>query len=417
MLYRSRVIDRLIEGRLASSGAVLIEGPKACGKTFTAEQHSNSAVFLDLDPDAMQAIATDPSLALHGAPPQLIDEWQLAATTVWNYVRNEVNRRGDRGQFILTGSAVPSDDALRHTGAGRIARLRMRPMSLFESDDSSGHMSLAALMSGERPSSKVNAFTVSDLAGVIVRGGWPLSLSLSPVQSSRAMKDYLRNIVDVDLSSLDGVQRDPRLATRLLRALARNTAQDHKVARLVKEAHGSEGEIPARTTAMDYLGAFERLLILELQPAWSTHLRSRAQLRNAARTHFVDPSLAASALGAGADSLLRDLNTLGFLFESLAVRDTRIYAEPIDGEVFHYRDSNGAEVDIIVQTATSWGAFEVKLGSRDLDLAASNLLRFAQTVDTERVGLPAVLAVITVAEYAYTRKDGVVVIPINSFGP
>ena len=179
MLYRSRVIDRLIEGRLASSGAVLIEGPKACGKTFTAEQHSNSAVFLDLDPDAMQAIATDPSLALHGAPPQLIDEWQLAATTVWNYVRNEVNRRGDRGQFILTGSAVPSDDALRHTGAGRIARLRMRPMSLFESDDSSGHMSLAALMSGERPSSKVNAFTVSDLAGVIVRGGWPLSLSLS----------------------------------------------------------------------------------------------------------------------------------------------------------------------------------------------------------------------------------------------
>lgn len=416
--YLPRVLDVVLADRLSSFGAVLVEGPKACGKTFTAEQVAASQVYLDLDPAALAGLAVDPRLILSGEPPQLVDEWQLAATTVWNVVRDEVNRRGRPGQFVLTGSSVPDDDARRHTGAGRIARVRMRPMSLFESGESSGGMSLAALMGGERPSESAALLDAAEVAGLVVRGGWPLALDLSSRNASRMSVDYLRTVAEADLARLEVARQDPQLALRLLRALGRNTAQEHKIARLAAEAaSGTDQGIPARSTVYDYLAAFDRLMITELQPAWSTHLRSRARLRTAPRTHLIDPSLAAAAMGAGTDALLRDPNTLGFLFESLVVRDFRIYADPLDGEVLHHRDSNGVEVDVIVETSTTWAAFEVKLAAGQVDDAARRLVKFAATVDTRRVGSPAVLGVITNTEYGYVRDDGVVVVPVTALGP
>lgn len=414
--YRHRVVDGLLRERLRSSGAVVLEGAKASGKTFTAEQHAASRIYLDQDDAALAALEVDPALALSGEPPQLVDEWQLQATRVWNHVRAQVNRRGVPGQYILTGSAVPVDDDRRHTGAGRFAHVRMRPMSLFESGESTGAMSLAALMTGERPTAPATELSVPDLADLIVRGGWPLNLRLSTAAAARANADYLRTIAEVDVPRVDS-RRGPQLATRLTGALARNTAMELKVARLVA-AVSAQGDPIARTTAYNYLAVLERLMLLEPQPAWSTHLRSRARLRTAPRAHLVDPSLAAAAMQAGPERLLGDVRTMGLLFESLVVRDLRVYADVLDAEVCHYRDSNDAEVDAVVQTrGGAWGAFEVKLGTGSIDAWAAKLLKFAADVDTEKVGPPVVLAVVTGTGYGYTRPDGVVVLPVGALGP
>ncbi len=415
--YRPRVIDGLLADRLASSGAVLLEGPKASGKTFTAEQHAKSFVYLDTDEAARQALQIDPSVVLDGVPPQLIDEWQLDGTSLWNYVRAEVDRRKKAGQFILTGSSVPNDDVRRHSGAGRFARLTMRTMSLFESGESSGEMSLSALLAGNRPTSSPPSLTATDIAELVVRGGWPLNLGKTSKDSSRANIDYLKTIVEVDVPRIGGARRDPAIALRLARALARNVAMEQKVKRLTTEVDG-DSEGLARTTVYDHLAILERLMVIEEQPPWVVHLRSRATLRNASRTHFVDPSLAAAALQADTGRLVKDLNYLGLLFESLVVRDSRVYSSPLEGTVYHYRDSDGLEVDVIVQTADGrWGAFEVKLGAAQVEAAAAKLLTFASKVDTTKCGVPAALGVITSSGYGYTRPDGIVVIPIGSFGP
>ncbi len=417
MAYLPRIVDQVITRRLASAGAVLIEGPKACGKSFTAEQHCASSVYLDRDLQALEALTVDPSLVLSGAAPQLVDEWQLDATRVWNYVRHQVDDRRLPGQFVLTGSAVPVDDARRHTGAGRFARVSMRPMSLSESGDSTGVMSLAGMLAGQRPTGERTQHTVADIADLVVRGGWPLNIGLGIEEAAQANVDYLRTIAEVDLSRVDAARRDRRIAERLLGALARNIAMEQKVARLANEAQGDDQPL-ARSTAYDYLATLQRLLILEEQPAWAPHLRSRATLRKAPRTHFTDPSLAVASLGASPKRLLRDLELLGLLFESMAVRDMRVYAEPLGARVSHYRDSDGLEVDIVVQTRDdAWGAFEVKLGSGRLDDAARNLVAFAAKVDTTRVGAPAVLGIITATGYGYARDDGVMVIPIGALGP
>lgn len=413
--YRSRVLDAQLASRLRSAGAVLVEGPKSCGKTFTAEQAARSAVFLDTNPAARAALGVDPSLVLNGQPPQLIDEWQLEATPVWNHVRDQVNRRAEPGQFILTGSAVPADDAARHTGAGRFAKLRMRPMTLEESGESTGVMSLAALLSGERPSSSATDLDVPMVAGLIVRGGWPLNLNLAIEDAAIANRDYLTTVAEVDIVRTDPARTDPERARRLLLALARNVAQEHRITRIAADAEGDDSTL-ARTTVYDYLRAFERLMLIETQPAWSSHLRSRSSLRTSARTHFVDPSLAAAAMAASPSALLRDLNTLGFLFESLVIRDLRVFADAIHASVSHYRDSDGLEVDAIISAPDRWGAFEVKLGPAHIDTAAANLLAFARKVDTDKIGEPAVLAVITATGYGYTRPDGVVVVPVGALG-
>jgi predicted AAA+ superfamily ATPase len=418
--YLPRVIDSLLADRLRSAGAVLVEGPKACGKTSTAEVPARSAVYLDVDRNALTALQVDPGLVLNGDAPQLVDEWQLEADIVWGYVRYEVNQRAGSGHFILTGSAVPADNLRRHSGAGRFARLTMRPMSLFESGDSSGAMSLAALLAGERPTSVDNGLTVPRIAELISRGGWPANLHRTIEDAQRANAEYVTLTCEVDVARLEGVRRDPAKVRRLLVALARATATETPILKLAKESEpaGEPAGDLARSTVYDYLEALRRLILIEDQPAWATHLRSKAVLRTADKRHLIDPSLAVAALGSSATALLEDLEFMGLLFESMVIRDLRIFADPLDAHVSHYRDSDGLEVDAIVHTTSgAWGAFEVKLGTAQIDAAAQRLLTFAEKVDTSRAGTPTVLAVITGFGYGYVRPDGVIVVPISALGP
>lgn len=415
--YQARVVDEELRQRLRTSGAVLIEGPKACGKTETARQVAASEVLLDIDEGARAAVAVDPSLVLAGDTPRLIDEWQVEPR-IWNHVRRAVDERKEPGQFVLAGSAVPADDATRHSGAGRISRLRMRPMSLFESGLSDGSISLRDLLEGGRAKSGDRGVALADLTEAIARGGWP-SLQELPVEAAmESVADYLEEICRTDINRVDGVHRDPTRVRRLLRSLARNVATHVAMTTLAADTT-ERGDNPLKKhTVGEYLSALQRLFVVEDQPPWEPHLRSRSILRKSPKRHFVDPSLAASALGADPSALLRDLNLLGFLFESLVVRDLRIYSQARRGEVRQFLDNKGLEVDAIVESDGRWGAFEVKLGGEDpIEEAAANLLKFAGEIDTQRSGEPSALGVIVAGGYGYTRQDGVQVIPITTLGP
>lgn len=416
MAYRLRVVDDELAARLQATGALVIEGPRACGKTATARRAAASEVLLDVDATARQAIALDPRLVLGGPTPRLIDEWQLEPA-IWNHVRRAVDDRARPGQFILTGSAVPADDITRHTGAGRIARLRMRPMTLFETGHTNGAISLARLLGGDVARSPDPGLSVADLAERIAVGGWPGLLGLAVNQSLRATRDYLDEVRRLDISRVDGIRRDPDRVERLLRSLARNVATYAATTTLAADTGGA-GDALKDDTVREYLDALERLMVVEDQPAWAPHLRSRSSLRSGAKRHFVDPSLAVAALRATPARLLSDLGLLGFLFESLVVRDLRVYAQPLEGQVLQYRDNTGLEVDAIVETADGrWAAFEVKLGPGQIDEGAATLLKFAARVDTDRDGEPAVLGVIVGFGYGYVRDDGVSVIPIGALSP
>ncbi len=402
----------------ASTGAVVIEGPKACGKTVTGRGMAASEVLLDVDEEARLAVGVDPALVLAGDTPRLIDEWQNEPS-IWNHVRRAVDDRGRPGQFILTGSAVPADDVTRHSGAGRLTRLRMRPMSLFETGHATGAIALQALLDGGPPRSPATEYTVRHVAEWIAAGGWPghLDRGLTPADVRRTNRDYLDEIRRVDVPRVDGARRDPEKIGRLLRSLARNVATQASVATMAADAGGAD--TPLKThTAQAYLSALARLMIVEDQPAWTAHLRSRARLRRTPKRHFVDPSLAVSALRAAPDGLLKDLNLLGLLFESLVVRDLRIYAQANDAEVLHYRDNTGLEVDAIVQAADGrWAAFEIKLGAGRVDEGARNLLKFAGRVDQAVCGAPSSLGVIVATGYGYRRPDGVGIVPVAALGP
>ncbi len=416
MEYRKRVVDAELTERLSSVGAVVIEGPKACGKTATARQVAASEVLLDVDANARRAVAVDPALVLDGSVPRLIDEWQLVPD-IWNHIRRAVDDRGAPGQFILTGSAVPADEITRHTGAGRIARLRMRPMSLFETGHSNGAISLAELLAGAPARSPNPGLTVSDLVQRLAVGGWPGLLGVRVQYSLQAVRDYLEEIRRVDIGRVDETRRDPEKVGRLLRSLARNVSSYAAATTLAVDAGGSDGALDD-DTVREYLDALHRLMVIEDQPAWAPHLRSRSLLRSAPKRHFVDPSLAVAALRANPDRLLADLNLTGFLYESLVVRDLRVYAQASDARVLQYRDNTGLEVDAIVEAADGrWGAFEIKLGINQIDEGAATLKRFSNRVDTERAGSPAMLGVIVASSYGYVRDDGVGVIPIGSLGP
>jgi predicted AAA+ superfamily ATPase len=416
MEYRARVVDAELRRALASAGAVVIEGPKACGKTLTARQVAASELRVDTDPRVPPAIAVDPGLLLDGAPPQLLDEWQVQPS-LWNHVRRAVDDRHQAGQFILTGSATPDDDAARHSGAGRFARIRMRPMSLLESGHSTGTVALSALLAGEPIRASGPDLALAVLIERVLTGGWPGLQSLGPTDASRAVRDYLATIQQVDVSRVAGPRRDPVKVGRVIAAIARNVATEASIVTLARDA-ASEGEDTARHTVSGYLDVLERLMVVEDQPAWSTHLRSSATLRKSPKRHFVDPSLAAAALRATPETLLADLNFFGLLFESLVIRDLRVYAQAADGAVYHYRDSTGLEVDVIVEMGDGrWGAFEVKLGASQIDTAAAGLLRFRDRVDTSRVGEPSVLGIITPSGLGYRRPDGVSVVPIGALGP
>ena len=418
MTYRPRIVDEELAGRLASTGAVVIEGPKACGKTMTARQAAASEVLLDVDRRARTAISIDPTLVLDGATPRLIDEWQVEPV-IWNHIRRAVDDRARPGQFILTGSAVPADDVTRHTGAGRLTRLRLRPMSLLESGHSTGQISVAALLDRAAHRSPSTGPALQDLAQLVSVGGWPghIAFALNQTQALQANRDYLEEVRRVDVARVDGVRRDPEKIGRLLQSIARNVATHATVATMAADTGAADAALKEHT-AHAYLAALERLMIIEDQPAWMPHLRSRARLRRGPKRHFADPSLAVAALGATPDRLLEDLELFGFLFESLVVRDLRVYAQAADAEVLQYRDSTGLEVDAIVQAADGrWAAFEIKLGAGRVDDAARNLLKFAARVDPERVRAPAALAVIVPGGYGYVRDDGVGVIPLGALGP
>ena len=414
MPYLPRIVDEEIQDRLRSSGAVLVDGPKACGKTATARRHAKSEDLLDADVGAAQKMQVDPRLLLQGDPPHLLDEWQVFPD-LWNYVRREVDERGIPGQFILTGSATPSDDATRHSGAGRFARIQMRPMSLLELGNSSGVISLARLFDGEASRSTDPGLSLDDLIVAVIRGGWPGNRLMSPQDAARSNRDYLDRIRRTDIRAVDGVRRDPERLDAVLRSLARNVASTVSLKTIAEEASGARTRVTDDTVG-DYLSALARLMVIEDQPAWNTHLRSSHQLRRSPKRHFADPSLAAAAMRATSASLKADLNTLGFLFESVVVRDLRVYAQPLDGQVLHYRDQSGLEVDAIVDTGDRWAAFEIKLGIGQIDQAAENLNEFRRRVDTTKRGEPALLGVIVGSGLGFVRPDGIHVIPIGALG-
>jgi len=401
---------------LRATGAVVIEGPRATGKTETARQVAASEVLLDVDTAARDAAAIDPVLILPGETPRLIDEWQLEPG-IWNHVRRAVDDRADPGQFILTGSAVPQDDATRHTGAGRFLRLRMRPMSLFESGHSTGQVSLANLLAGESVRATNPGLKIADIAERVSVGGWP-ALVARPVREAIAtVRGYLEETARTDVARGDGVRRDPARVLRVLRALARNTATYATLTTIAADAANADDPIIDDTVGA-YLHALERILVIEDQPAWAPSLRSRARLRGSAKRLFVDPSLAVAAMSATPERLLRDPNLLGLLFEALVIRDLRVYSQPLGGRVFGYRSNTGSEADAIVELPDGgWAAFEVKLGPGAVDAAAASLLRVVQQIDTDRVGEPRALAVIVGFGYGYMRDDGVAVIPIGALGP
>ena len=419
-MYMPRTVDAELQGLLGATGAVLVEGTKAAGKTATAMQAAGSAVLLDVDDNARRLIGTDPAAVLAGDAPLLIDEWQLEPV-IWNHIRRAVDRRAAPGQFILTGSAVPADDLTRHTGAGRIARLRMRPMSLFEAGRSNGDISLRRLLDGEPQRASRCEMPIAEVAALVSAGGWPGNIGRSPPQIMRANRGYLEEIRRTDISRASGKTRDPVRVGRLLRSLARNVATPVSMSKLAAEVGGA----PAVKvdTVGEYLDALERLMVVENQPAWSPHLRSRNTLRAAAVRHFVDPSLAVAALRATPERLLADLAFLGFLFESLVIRDLRVYAQAVDAEVFHYREKDGLEVDAIVEAGDGrWAAFEVKLGERWVEEGAKNLRRLAKRLEQSEHGRPMALAVIVPSGYGATAPVSVAggdvgVIPVGALGP
>lgn len=415
--YSPRIADRELQSRLERIGAVVIEGPKACGKTETAKQLAASEVRLDVDAGARAALAADPQVVLAGATPRLIDEWQVEPS-VWNIVRREVDDRGQLGQFILTGSAVPADEDTRHSGAGRFSRLRMRPMSLSESGLSDSTISFEALIGGAKASSPDRDLGLGALIEASARGGWPALQGLPIEAAIASVVDYLEEVSRTDISRLDGIRRDPARVRRLLRSLARNVATHVTVTKLAAEAADPGAKPLKNQTVSDYLAALERLFVIEDQLPWQPHLRSRSILRKSAKRHFVDPSLAVAALGANPAALLDDLELFGFIFESMVVRDLRVYSQPLGGEIRQYLDNKGLEVDAIFQSGDTWAAFEVKLGGEDpIEEAAANLLKFAGEIDRDKSGEPALLGVIVATGYGYVRKDGVQVIPITSLGP
>lgn len=396
-------------------GAVLIEGPKACGKTATATRVAATTFRFNEDANARAAVTLNPEALFAQPTPILFDEWQVEPA-IWNRVRRQVDDRGERGLFVLTGSATPRDDTKRHSGAGRIGTLRMRPMSLFESGHSDGQVSLAALLHGEACTGQATELSVPDLMKRVVVGGWPGLIGVGEREARAWLRDYLLQISEVHVPAM-GPHRNPRNITRLLGSLARSVGRPTKLTELENDVGGDRGPI-ASETLHNYLDALDRLMLTETSEAWRPHMRSRTRLRSAPVRYFIDPSLGPAALGIGSAELLADLNGAGFHFEAMVIRDLRVYSQPLGGVVESWRDANGRELDAVVTLPGGrWAAFEVKLNPTAADDAAASLLKFASSVDIARHGEPAALAVITSTGYAGPRPDGVHVVPITALGP
>lgn len=416
--YRPRLIDNIIDSYLEAFGAVCVEGPKWCGKTWTSSYHCKSEIMLG-NPDGnfqnRQLAQMSPSLVLEGETPRLIDEWQ-EVPQLWDAVRYKVDQSGNKGQFILTGSATPNHKGILHSGAGRIAKLRMRPMSLFESGNSSGDISLKDICEGRIEPKILGEVDLRKLIDFIIRGGWPANQETTLKQAAYLPIQYIRAVLDDDVYRIDNVKRDKHKMELLLRSLARNeatTVTNKKLKNDIKEI--DDEDIDVETVAA-YLDVFQRLFLTDNQKPFEAKLRSSIRIKQAEKRHLSDPSLAAALLNATPEMLLNDLNTLGFLFEALCERDLKIYAESFDAELYHYQDYNNNEMDaVIAMPDGKWCGFEIKLGANQIDMAAENLIKIKNEIKASGGIAPDSLCVICgLSNAAYQRPDGVFVVPITA---
>ncbi|WP_067088830.1 ATP-binding protein [Methanobrevibacter curvatus] len=418
MLYIKRISDKELKRKLDSSGAVLIRGPKACGKTESAKQLSNSILNVDQDEQVSLLMENAPYRLLYGKTPRLIDEWQ-EQPKLWNYIRHEVDNRVRPAQFILTGSANPEESIKMHSGAGRFTTLDMRTMSWQELGFSSGKISMKSLFKGSKSNIDVldKAVNLEFIIEKIIIGGFPGLLGKKLSQASYLNRGYIDLLSEVDMGRISNVKRDPVKIQNLLCSIARNTATIVNIKTLESDIRKKENNSLSRPSIYEYIDALKRLMIIEEQPAWNTHIRSSASLRKRSKYHFTDVSLSVAAIGADFDSLLNDLNFVGFLFESLVTHDLRVYAQANDAKVYYYQDSYGLEVDAIVQKYNGdWIAFEIKLGTGQIEEAARNLHKFALNLDKTKVKPPKSLNIITGTGISYTRSDGINVISLASLG-
>lgn len=424
MNYKPRVADALLADKLEAMGAVLITGAKACGKTTTGEQQAKSVIRID-EPELFsqyEDIAqTNIRLLLRGETPRLIDEWQLIPQ-LWDAVRYEVDRRSEDGQFILTGSAVPADDSkIHHTGAGRFAWLKMRPMTLWESNESTGEVSLGDLFKSDADISGVNNYSLEDIAFFVCRGGWPRAVNKKSVKSAlMQVFEYFTAIIKTDISRVDGIERDEERAKRIMRSYARFQGTQATISSISDDISTNEIDKVSVDTVSSYLAALRKIFIVEDMAAWNPNLKSRTAIRTSDTRYYVDPSIAVASLGVGPNDLINDMKTFGLLFETLCVRDLRVYAEVMNGSVYHYRDKNGLECDAVVHLRNgSYGLIEIKIGGESkIEEGAENLLRLSSIIDTGKMKAPAFCMVLTgVGKYAYRRSDGVYVVPISCLKP
>lgn len=415
--YLPRVIDSALERMLKTSGAVHIKGPKWCGKTRTAEQFSASQVYMQ-DPDRRNSLLAlaeaKPSLILEGEQPRLIDEWQ-EAPQLWDAVRFAVDRGKGKGRFILTGSATPKKRPA-HSGVGRIAPLRMRTMSLYESGESNGAVSLERLFAGECDVHALADFDVEDYAFALCRGGWPEAVLDEDDETALAQASlYINELIDSDIEEMDNVKRNATWMRSIMRSYARNVSSEAAITTIAADM---QGEPPSNVTVAEYVDALARACVTEDLEAWRPRLRSKTAVRTSPTRHFADPAIATALLHATPQSLLQDFNTFGLLFESMCVRDLRVYAEAMRGSVFHYRDKTGLEADAVLLLPDGrWAAVEVKMGHGKIDEGAAHLLKLAKRVDDAHEGAPSFLMVLTATEAAYRRDDGVFVVPLSCLAP
>lgn len=424
MKYLTRVGDELLKCKLRSSAAVLIEGPKWCGKTSTGAQLAKSIVYIQ-DPDKRnmyrQMADTQPSLLLEGATPRMLDEWQTIPV-LWDAVRFAADKRQEMNQFILTGSATPLDEdensEIEHTGMGRIARLRMRPMSLWESKESTGQVSLQALFDGTQEMRLYeNPHTLQDIAYLLCRGGWPGTIKLDKDVALDVAVNLVDELVNVDVNRVDGTEKNPDRVRAVLRSYARNISTMTSANTIMGDVRANDISITDKTLT-NYLTALRRLFIVEDAKAWQPSLRSRTGIRTSNKRHFVDTSIATAVLELNPKSILEDFELFGFLFEDFCLRDIRVYTELLRGTVYHYHDNSDLEADLIIRLHDGrWAAIEVKTGSKEIEDASKNLIKLANEVDTSKIGAPSFLMVLTAGQFAYRREDGVYVVPIGCLKP
>lgn len=417
--YRKRIADDILARKLEGKGAVLIEGPKWCGKTTTAEQIAASVLYMD-DPEKKEQNISmselNPKRLLKGETPRLIDEWQLAPK-LWDAIRFEVDHRSELGQFLLTGSAVPADTKeITHSGTGRFTRLTMRPMSLYESGDSTGDVSLKELFEGNNVVDGEADIDIERLAFLACRGGWPQSIDMREEIALDQAHDYYDAVVRSDINRADNVQKNTEKVRRLMRSYARNQGSQVPNTVLALDVSANDDDSISDDTVASYLNALRKIFVVEDMPAWNPNLRSKTAIRSSDTRYYVDPSIAAAALGVGPNDLINDLNTFGFIFETLCIRDLRVFADALNGHVYHYRDKDGQECDAVVHLRNGqYGLIEIKLGGDKLiEEGAESLKAMESKIDTGKMKAPAFLMVLTgVGDYAYRRKDGVCVVPIG----